>query len=136
MWLDGLHRKYIEEVGTSNVFFKINNQIITPELTGSILPGITRDSAIHLLRHWGYDVIERGITVEELYAAYQDESLEEAFTTGTATCVSPIGEFLWGEKAFKVADGGIGKVSQRLYDTLTGIQYGRLKDEFGWMKEV
>jgi len=136
LWLDGIHRKYIEEVGTSNVFFKIDGKIITPALTGSILPGVTRDSSIQLLRSWGYSVVEREIEVGELYAAYENDTLEEAFATGTAAVVSPIGEFAWDGKKIIVGDGGIGDVSMRLYDTLTGIQYGRLKDEFGWVREV
>jgi len=136
MWLDAIERKYIEEVGTSNVFFKIAGEIITPALSGSILPGITRDSAIQLLRHKGLTVTERAISVDELYATHQNGTLEETFATGTAAAVSPIGEFMWGEKIFAVGNDGIGETTQWLYDTLTGIQYGRVKDEFGWVHEV
>ena len=136
MWLDAISRKYIEEVGTSNVFFKIGGKIITPELTGSILPGITRSSSIQLLQSWGLTVTERAISVDELYAAYENGTLEESFATGTAAAVSPIGEFMWGDKLFKVNNGSIGQTTQRLYDTLTEIQYGRIKDNFGWVREV
>ena len=136
LWLDGIHRKYIEEVGTSNVFFKIGGEIVTPALTGSILPGVTRDSSIQLLRSWGYTVTERDIEVGELYAAFENNTLEEAFATGTAAVVSPIGEFAWGDKKIIAGDGGIGELSKQLYDALTGIQYGRVNDEFGWVREV
>lgn len=136
LWLDGVERKYIEEVGTMNVFFKIGGELITPSLEGSILPGITRDSVIQLAKSWGLTVTERRITIDELYAAYENGSLEEAFGSGTAAVISPIGEFNWGGRVFKVADGGIGPVAAKLYDQLTGIQYGRLPDTFNWTREV
>jgi len=136
MWLDGVHRRFIEEVGTSNVFFKIAGEIITPALSGSILPGITRDSSIRLLKSWGLKVTECAFSVDELADAFEKGTLEESFATGTATCVSPIGEFSWNGKKIIAGDGGIGEISKRLFDTLTGIQYGRLEDEFGWVKEV
>ena len=136
LWLDAIERKYIEEVGTMNVFFKINGEIITPALEGSILAGITRDSSIELLRSWGLKVIERRLSIQELYDAHANGMLEEAFGTGTAAVISPIGELNWKGNVIVVNDGKIGEVSQKLYDTITGIQNGELEDVMGWTKEV
>ena len=136
LWLDGVHRKYIEEVGSMNVMFKIDGKIVTPELTGSVLPGITRKSCIELLKSWGYDVEERLITAEELFEAAESGKLEEAWGTGTAAVISPIGELGWEDKKVSVHGGTIGPVAQKLYDTLTGIQWGRVEDTFGWVKKV
>lgn len=136
LWLDGIERRYIEEVGTMNVFFKINEEVITPVLQGSILPGITRMSAIKLLEYWKIPVFERRISVDEIVHAKSEGLLEEAFGTGTAAVISPIGELKWGDMSMIINDGQIGPVSQRLYDTLTGIQYGLLPDSFGWTFEV
>ena len=132
LWLDGVERKYIEEVGAMNVLFKINGKIVTPELNGSILPGITRKSCLQILRDKGYEVEERKISVDELIGAAQDGSLEEAFGSGTAAVISPIGELSYGGKDYVVSGGKIGPVAQDLYDTLTGIQWGRVKDPYGW----
>lgn len=136
LWLDGAERKYIEEVGTMNVMFKINGDIVAPELGDSILPGITRDSSLQLLRSWGYNVIERKISVDELFQAAKNGSLEEAFGTGTAAVISPIGLFSIHGENLPVGDGKIGPTAQRLYDTLTGIQWGKIEDPFGWTYEV
>ncbi len=136
LWLDGIERKYIEEVGAMNVFFKIDGEVLTPALEGSILPGITRDSVIKLLKHWGIKVSERKISVHELYEAYEQGKFEEAFGTGTAAVISPIGEFNWDGKVIKLSDGKIGELSLKLYETLTGIQNGLVEDEMGWMSEV
>lgn len=136
LWLDGIERKYIEEVGAMNVFFKINGEVVTPSLEGSILPGITRDSVIHLLKHWGVKVIERRVSVQELFDAHKNGKLDEAFGTGTAAVISPIGELNWNENIIKLSDGKIGELSAKLYETLTGIQNGIVRDEFGWMVEV
>lgn len=136
LWLDGVERKYIEEVGTMNVFFKIDGEIITPALQGSILPGITRMSALELLRSWGMKVTERRISIQELAEASKQGKLEEAFGTGTAAVISPIGHLKWGDDVMVINDGKIGPISQRLYDTLTGIQWGKVKDTFGWTVEV
>ena len=136
LWLDGVERKYIEEVGTMNVFFVINGEIITPALEGSILPGITRKSVIELLRSKGYKVTERKLGIQEVYDAQAAGKLDEAFGTGTAAVISPIGELNWKGEAIFINNGEIGKVSAELYDTLTGIQYGKLKDDFGWVVTV
>ncbi|MBS4189561.1 branched-chain amino acid aminotransferase [Bacillus sp. FJAT-49705] len=131
LWLDGKENKYIEEVGSMNVFFKINGEVITPELNGSILDGITRDSIIQLLKLWNIPVIERKISIEEIYQASKEGKLEEAFGTGTAAVISPIGELFWQEKLV-VNNGETGSLSKKLYETLTGIQNGSIVDPFGW----
>jgi branched-chain amino acid aminotransferase len=136
MWLDAIERKYIEEVGTMNVFFLIGDELVTPALEGSILPGITRDSVLELAKLWGIKTAERKISIDELYGANADGSLKEAFGTGTAAVISPIGTFNRAGNIITVADGGIGKLAARMYDTLTGLQYGREKDIFNWMIEI
>ncbi|HHX72208.1 MAG TPA: branched-chain amino acid aminotransferase [Clostridiales bacterium] len=136
LWLDGVERKYIEEVGTMNVFFKIAGEIVTPALEGSILPGITRDSAIRLLRDKGYTVTERRISIDELVEASDNGSLEEMFGTGTAAVISPVGELQIGEKHIVINDGKIGSTAQWIYDTLTGMQWGKIADPYGWTVEV
>ena len=132
LWLDGVERKYIEEVGSMNVMFKIDGKIVTPALTGSVLPGITRRSCLELLRDWGYEVEERLVTAQELFDAGAGGRLEEAWGTGTAAVVSPIGEMGWEDKHVVVNGGQIGPVTQKLYDTLTGIQWGTQPDPHGW----
>ena len=136
LWLDGVHRKYIEEVGSMNVMFKVGNTIITPELTGSVLPGITRKSCLELMRDWGFSVEERLISARELFDAAQAGSLEEAWGTGTAAVVSPIGLLAQGDTKVEVSGGRIGRLTQRLYDTLTGIQWGTEPDPYGWVEPV
>ena len=132
LWLDGVERKYIEEVGAMNIFFKINGKIVTPMLNGSILPGITRNSVIQLCKTWGYDVEERKISVDELVAAANDGTLEEVFGTGTAAVVSPVGKLRYMDDVFEIGGGNIGPVTQKLYDAITGIQWGKTEDPFGW----
>jgi branched-chain amino acid aminotransferase len=136
LWLDGVERKYIEEVGTSNAFFVIDGELVTPELNGSILPGITRDSVIALSRSWGVPVSERPITVQELYDAHDAGRLEEVFASGTAAVISPVGELNWAGRAISVNNGEIGPMARRLYDELTAMQTGRAADPFGWVREV
>ena len=136
LWLDGVERKYIEEVGAMNIFFKIDGEIVTPMLNGSILPGITRDSVLNLCKHWGYKVSERKISVDELLEAQKNGKLEEVFGTGTAAVISPVGKLRYKDDVMTIGDGSIGPVSQRLYDTVTGIQLGKLPDEFGWRQKV
>lgn len=136
LWLDGIEKKYIEEVGTMNVFFKIEGEVITPSLEGSILPGITRMSTIELLRKSGIPVTERRISIEELYAAHAAGKLDEAFGTGTAAVISPIGEFNWNGSSITVNEGKIGPVAAKVYETITGIQSGDMEDTFGWTQKV
>jgi branched-chain amino acid aminotransferase len=132
LWLDGVHRKYIEEVGAMNVMFMIDDEIVTPALTGSILPGITRKSCIEVLKNKGYKVSERLLSVDELGEALAQGRLKEAWGCGTAAVVSPIGELCYKDEVYKINDGKIGQVTQSLYDTLTGIQWGKIEDSYGW----
>ena len=132
LWLDGVERKYIEEVGAMNVMFKIAGEIVTPMLSGSILPGITRKSCIEVLKKEGYTVHERLLSIDELKEAMENGTLEEAWGCGTAAVVSPIGELFYQGVHYPVNNGQIGEVTQHLYDTLTGIQWGRIEDTFGW----
>ncbi|MBO4501591.1 MAG: branched-chain amino acid aminotransferase [Clostridia bacterium] len=136
LWLDGIYHKYIDEVGAMNVFFKINGEIITPKLEGSILPGVTRRSAIELLRSEGYTVTERRISIDEVSEAHDSGKLEEMFGTGTAAVVSPVGELYWGNKKMTINNFEIGEVSAMLYDKLTSIQWGKSEDKFGWTVRV
>jgi branched-chain amino acid aminotransferase len=136
LWLDGVERKYIEEVGAMNVMFKINNEIITPKLTGSVLPGITRKSCIEILSDWGYKVTERLVSVDELLKAAEDGTLEEAWGTGTAAVVSPIGHLFYNNKDYVVSNNQIGELTQKLYDELTGIQWGKREDVRNWCLKV
>ena len=136
LWLDGVERKYIEEVGAMNVMFKIAGEIVTPMLSGSILPGITRKSCIEVLRKEGYTVNERLISVDELSQAMEDGTLEEAWGCGTAAVVSPIGELCYKDVKYTVNEGKIGPVTRHLYDTLTSIQWGKTEDTFGWTKQI
>ena len=136
LWLDGVDRKYIEEVGAMNVMFKIGGKIITPELTGSVLPGITRKSCIELLKDWGYTVEERKISVDELFEAAQNGTLEEAWGTGTAAVVSPIGHLFYKGTEYTVSNNQIGEVTYKLYNELTAIQWGKAEDTHGWSTKV
>lgn len=136
LWLDGVEQKYIEEVGSMNIFFVIDGEVITPELTGSVLPGITRKSAIEICRKKGFKVTERRITIEEVAKAYDEGKLDEVFGTGTAAVISPVGHLKWGGKIMEINNNQIGKISHMLYETLTGIQWGTLPDEFGWIVKI
>ena len=131
LWLDGVERKYIEEVGAMNIFFKIAGKIVTPALSGSILPGITRNSVLTLCRDWGYEVEERKVSVDELIEAQKNGTLEEVFGTGTAAVISPVGKLRYVDEVMTIGDGGIGELSQKLYDTVTGIQTGKVADPYG-----
>ena len=136
LWLDGIERKYIEEVGTMNVFFVIDGEVITPALNGSILAGVTRDSSIALLKSWGYKVTERKLSINEVYDAYEAGKLDEVFGTGTAAVISPVGELKWEDHVMTINNGEIGKISQKLYDSITGIQSGKIEDTMGWTVKV
>ncbi len=136
LWLDGVHRKYIEEVGAMNVMFKVNGKILTPDLNGSVLDGITRRSCIQLLKDWGYEVEERRISAEELFEAAKKGTMEEAWGTGTAAVVSPIGELAECDEKVIINNNQIGPITQRLYDELTGIQWGRVADPHGWIMKL
>ena len=135
LWLDGVHQRYIEEVGGMNVMFKIDGKIVTPALTGSVLPGITRRSCIQLLRDKGYEVEERLFAVDELIEVLENGKLEEAWGCGTAAVISPIGKFCYQDKAYTIGEEN-GPTAQWLYDTLTGIQWGSIPDPYGWVYPV
>ena len=133
LWLDAAEHKYVEEIGTSNAFFYIGDEVITAPLdSGTILPGITRDSVIRLLKHWGVKVSERKLSIDEIQAASKDGTLKEIFASGTAAVISPIGWLCIEGKDMTVADGKVGALSQKLYDTLYGIQTGTVEDFMGW----
>ena len=136
LWLDGVERKYIEEVGAMNIFFKINGKVVTPALNGSILPGVTRNSVIAMCKHWGYEVEERKVSVDELVAAAQSGELEEVWGTGTAAVVSPVGKLRYKDDVMMIGGGNIGELTQKLYDEITGIQWGKKDDPFGWRVQL
>ena len=136
LWLDAVERKYIEEVGSMNIMFVIDGTVVTPELNGSILPGVTRDSALQILRDKGYKIEERKITIDELIEAAESGKLNEAFGTGTAAIISPVGELTHNDKTYIINNNEIGPVAQEIYDTVMGIQYGKTEDKFGWIKKI
>jgi len=136
LWLDAVEHKYVEEVGSSNIFFLINGEVITPSLEGSILPGITRDSVLQLARDWGYPVKERRISIDEILAAGKDGTLQEGFGTGTAAAISPVGEFCYREERIQINGGVAGALSKRLYDELQAIQFGEREDLHKWRVRV
>lgn len=136
LWLDGVERKYVEEVGAMNVMFKIDGEIVTPALTGSILPGITRKSCIEVLKKLGLRVSERLLSIDELMDAIKSGKLEEAWGCGTAAVVSPIGKLMYQDVEYVINNEQIGEITQKLYDILTGIQWGIVEDEFGWILKI
>lgn len=136
LWLDGIEHKYIDEVGAMNVFFVVDGEVITPALEGNILPGVTRASVIDMLKSKGIKVTERRIPIQEIWEAYNNGKLDEMFGTGTAAVISPVGHLDWHDKKMTINNNEIGKISQMLYDELTGIQWGDKQDSFGWTVEV
>jgi len=136
LWLDAIERKYIEEVGTSNIFFLIGDELITPPLSGSILPGITRDSVLQLTMDWGIKVVERPISIDEVLRAGEDGSLIESFGTGTAAVISPVGALHYKGRLCTINNGKTGELAKRLFDEIQAIQYGYKKDPYGWVITV
>ena len=136
LWLDGVHHKYLDEVGTMNIMLKIGDEIITPPLNGSILAGITRDTALALMRGWGLRVSERQVSIDEVLAAGKDGTLQEMWGTGTAAVVSPVGELGYKGQRLAINEGKTGKLTQRLYDAIVGIQYGTAPDPHGWARPL
>jgi len=136
LWLDGVERKYVEEVGSMNIMFKIDGKIYTAACDGTVLPGVTRRSIIELLKDWGYEVIEGKLAITDVMKAGHEGRLEEVFGTGTAAVVSPVKELDWKGDKVEICNGQIGELTQKLYDTLTGIQWGKLPDTKGWIVPV
>jgi branched-chain amino acid aminotransferase len=136
LWLDGTERTFVEEVGTMNIFFRLGDELVTPPLDGTILPGITRDCVIRLASHWGITVSERRISMREVMGAHARGNLLEVFGSGTAAVISPVSELGFQGKSLVISQGRVGEWTQRLFDTLTGIQYGKLEDPFGWTVPV
>ena len=136
LWLDGVEQKYLEEVGSMNIFFVIEDEIITPELNGSILPGITRKSVVELAKHWGDRVSERKISIDELMQAHGSGRLQEVFGAGTAAVISPVGQIKYGDEVITIADNQVGPIAQKYYKAITDIQYGKTEDPMGWIEPV
>jgi branched-chain amino acid aminotransferase len=137
LWLAGVHRTYIDEVGTMNIMVKIGDEIVTPPLTGgTILPGVTRDSALTLMREWGLRVSERQISIDEVWEAGHSGTLKEVWGTGTAAVISPVGELAYKGERLVINEGRIGELTQKLYDAIGAIQYGTAPDTHGWLVEV
>ena len=136
LWLDGVHRRYIEEVGAMNMFFAYGDRVVTAPLTGSILNGVTRDSVLKLAGKLGFRIEERQIDIGELMAEISAGKVTEAFGSGTAAVITPVGQLCYREECLAVGDGGVGTLTRKLYDTLTGIQYGRVADPFGWLRKI
>lgn len=136
LWLDGVERKYVEEIGTSNAFFVIDNEVITAPLGGTILPGITRDSIIQLLKMKGYKITERKLSIDEVVEAYKAGKFQEMFASGTAAVISPVGELCYKGEKMIINNGEIGALAQEMYDTIYGIQTGTVEDTMGWTVEV
>ncbi len=132
LWLDPLYRKYVEEVGSMNIFFYFENELTTPALTGSILPGVTRDSVLKLAPKLGINATERRISIEEVIEGIEKGILKECFGTGTAAVVSPVGEICYKDKSYKINNGETGELTKTLFDYITGIQHGEKEDSFGW----
>ncbi|UXU54744.1 branched-chain amino acid aminotransferase [Staphylococcus agnetis] len=132
LWLDGVEQKYVEEVGSMNIFFVIDGKVVTPELNGSILPGITRKTVLELAKSLGYEVEERRVAIDELYQYHKEGRLQEVFGTGTAAVISPVGELLFKDEKIVINDNQTGPITQKLYDHYTGIQSGKLEDPYGW----
>ncbi len=136
LWLDAIERKYIEEVGAMNIFFLINDEIVTPNLTGSILPGITRYSVISLAKKWGMNISERKISIDEVFQAHEQGKLKEVFGSGTAAVISPVGEIRYGDKVISIGDGTPGDTAMKFYNALTDIQYGKAEDTEKWIEVI
>jgi branched-chain amino acid aminotransferase len=136
LWLDAKELKYIEEVGTMNIFFRFEDEVATSPLDGTILPGITRDSVLRLCRDWGLQASERKISIDEVVDGARDGRLQEVFGSGTAAIISPVGELNYKGQGFVVGQGKVGELSQRLYQELLGIQFGDIKDPYEWIERV
>ncbi len=133
LWLDAVHRKFVEEVGSMNICFLYDGKVVTSPLRGTILDGITRRSVLTLVDEMGYEIEERALTVDEIMDGVENGRLKEAFGTGTAVVISPVGQFTYRDRTVHLNGGHIGELTQKLYNTLTGIQYGKIPDVHGWV---
>ena len=136
LWLDGCEKMWVEEVGTMNMFFMIDDEVLTAPLTGSILEGITRDSVIKILKSWNIPVKEQPVSIDTVVSAASSGLLKEAFGAGTAAVISPVGQITFRDKDYVIAGGKMGELSQRLYDEIVGIQYAERSDPFGWVEKI
>lgn len=136
LWLDGVEQKYLEEVGSMNIFFVIGDELVTPELNGSILPGITRKSVVELAKHWGEKVSERKISIDELMQAHRSGDLKEVFGAGTAAVISPVGQIKYRDEVITITDNQVGPIAKKYYKAITDIQYGKAEDPMGWIVAV
>lgn len=134
--VDASEKKYVEEVGSMNVFFKINGEIVTPKLNDSILDGVTRNSVIQVLKDWGLTVKEQQVEIEEIFQAHRDGVLEEVFGTGTAAVISPVGQLEWNDENITIHNNETGPLAQKLYNYLTDLHVGKEEDRFGWIVEI
>ena len=136
LWLDGVEQKYVEEVGAMNIFFVIGDELITPMLSGSILPGITRDSVLELGKSWGMTVSERKISIDDVMAAHTSGQLKEIFGSGTAAVISPVGELKYEDTVITVGDGRVGPLAHKFFQAIQDIQYGTIEGPQGWIEAV
>jgi branched-chain amino acid aminotransferase len=136
LWLDAREMRYVEEVGTMNIFFLIDGELVTPPLAGTILPGVTRDSVLQMARHWGYPVAERPVAIDEVFAAAEDGRLQESFGAGTAVVIAPIGSLTFRGQKVEIGQGAVGPLSERLYRHVVALQRGERADPFGWLERV
>ena len=136
LWLDGVEQKYVEEVGSMNIFFVIDDELITPMLNGSILPGITRDTVLFLARKWGLKASERRISIDEVVEAHKSGALTEIFGSGTAAVISPVGELRYNDQVLSIGEGEVGPLAHKFFDAIVDIQYGRVEDAYGWIEPV
>ncbi len=136
LWLDGMERRYIEEVGAMNMLFSYGDTVVTAPLEGTILHGVTRDSVIKLADTLGFRIEERKIDIETLMADIRSGAVKEAFGSGTAAVITPVGALCYKDECLTIGTGGVGTLTQKLYDTLTGIQYGKIEDRFGWIRKI
>lgn len=136
LWLDAIEQKFIEEVGTMNIFMRFKDEVVTPNLTGSILPGVTRMSVIEILKGWGYNMHERPVSIDEVVQGYKNGNLVEIFGTGTAAIISSVSKLKYRDDVLQFSDEHAGELGTKLYEEILGIQYGKHEDKFGWMKYI
>jgi len=136
LWLDGIEHRYVEEVGAMNIFFRFADRVVTPDLHGTILPGVTRDSVITLLEEAGHAVEQRRIAIDEVIEGARSGALREVFAAGTAAIIAPVGTIAYQGRDTAIANGEAGDLTRWLYEQITGIQHGEVEDRFGWCRVV